>query len=139
MSRGRIGWAAEAADDPEIIARISESLDLIEATVSGSLSERFEYAENLSRRFSADRQGVFAELDLWQAWWRDALLIGQNKRELVVNSSREATLSSVADENSMEAVLASLKAIRRTIFLLERNVSPRLALENMMMKIPVMS
>lgn len=139
LSGGRIGWAIEAADDPAIIARISEALDLIEETIKGPLVERFDYAESLSRRFSADRQGVFAELDLWQSWWRDVLLIGQNKRELVVNSSREETLTSVADQNSTEAVSASLKAIRRTAFLLERNVSPRLALESMMMKLPAVS
>ncbi len=139
LSGGRIGWAIEAADDPAIITRISETLDLIEATVKGSLAERFDYSESLSRRFSADRQGVFAELDLWQSWWRDVLLIGQSKPELVVNSSRKETLTSVADENSIEAISESLKAIRRTAFLLDRNVAPRLALESMMMKLPVVS
>ncbi len=139
LSGGRIGWAIEAADDPAIITRIAEALDLIEATVKGPLAERFDYSESLARRFSADRQGVFTELDLWQSWWRDVLLIGQRKHELVVNSSRKETLTSVADQNSIEEVSASLRAIRRTVFLLERNVSPRLALESMMMKLPVVS
>lgn len=136
LSGGRIGWAIEAADDPAIIAHISEALDLIEGTINGPLVERFGYAERLAQRFSADRQGVFDELDLWQSWWRDVLLIVQDKRELVVNSSRKDTLISVADENSTDTALESLKAIRRTVFLLERNVSPRLALEGMMMKLP---
>ena len=138
LSGGRIGWAIEAADDPAIIARISEALDLIEATVKGSLVDRFDYSESLARRFSADRQGVFEELDLWQWWWRDVLLIGQGKRDLVVNSSRIEALDSVADENSIQSVSASLKAIRRTASLLDKNVSPRLALEGMMMNLPVM-
>lgn len=136
LSGGRVGWAVEAADDPTIISGIAESMDGIEAAVNGSLTDRFDYAERLSGRFSADRQGVFAELDLWQSWWRDVLLIGQDKNELVVNTSRREALTSVSGRIPVESVAAALKAIRRTMFLLERNVSPRLALEGMMMKLP---
>ncbi len=139
LSGGKVGWAVEAADDPTIISRIAESMDGIEATVNGGLTDRFDYAERLSGRFSADRQGVYAELDLWQSWWRDVLLIGQEKDELVVNTSRKEALASVSGRIPVESVAATLKAIRRTVFLLERNVSPRLALEGMMMNLPAMS
>ena len=139
LSGGRVGWAISAADDPAIITRITESMDIIEATVGGSLTDRFDYAERLAARFSGDRQSVFAELDLWQSWWRDALLTGQNKGELVVNVSRKDAFASVSGQIPVESVVDTLKAIRRTIFLLERNVSPRLALEGMMMKAPTIS
>ena len=119
-----------------MIEKIWEAVDTIESAVSGSLSDRFDYAERLSGRFSADRQGVLEELDLWQSWWRDALLIAQSKRELVVNKSRVESLLSVSGRISPESVVSSLKAIRRTVFLLERNVSPRLAIEGMMMQLP---
>ena len=136
LSGGRMGWAIEAADDPTVISGIAESMDAIEAAVNGSLTDRFDYAERLSGRFSADRQSVFAELDLWQSWWRDVLLIGQSKDDLVVNASRKEALASVSGQIGVESVAGALKAIRRTVFLLERNVSPRLALEGMMMKLP---
>ena len=138
LSGGRIGWAVEAAADPAIISRIAETMDTIEATVHGSLTDRFEYAERLSARFSADRQNVFAELDLWLSWWRDVLLTGQNKHELIVNVSRQETLDSVSAQIPVELVAAALKSIRRTAFLLERNVSPRLAIEGMVMNLPSM-
>ena len=136
LSGGRIGWAIEAAENPRIIDGIWETMDAIESAVSGSLSDRFDYAERLSGRFSADRQGVLEELSLWQSWWRDALLIAQSKSELVVNKSRLESLLSVSERISPESVVSSLKAIRRTVFLLERNVSPRLAIEGMMMQMP---
>ena len=138
LSGGRIGWAVDAAADHAIIDRIAETMDTIEAAVLGSLTDRFEYAERLSARFSADRQGVFSELDLWLSWWRDALLIGQSKHELVVNVSRQETLTSVTERIPVESVAAALKSIRRTAFLLERNVSPRLAIEGMVMNLPSM-
>ena len=136
LSGGRIGWAIEAAENPRIIDRIWETMDTIESAVNGSLSDRFDYAERLSGRFSADRQGVLEELSLWQSLWRDALLIAQSKSELVVNKSRLESLLSVSERISPESVVSSLKAIRRTVFLLERNVSPRLAIEGMMMQLP---
>ena len=136
LSGGRIGWAIEAAANPRVIEKIWEAMDAIESAVNGSLSDRFDYAERLSGRFSADRQGVLEELDLWQSWWRDALLIAQSKGELVVNKSRLESLLSVSDQISPESVVSSLKAIRRTVFLLERNVSSRLAIEGMMMQLP---
>ncbi|MXY22810.1 MAG: DNA polymerase III subunit [Dehalococcoidia bacterium] len=138
LSGGRIGWAIEAAESPRIIDEIWETMDSIEGTVNGSLSDRFDYAERLSGRFSADRQGVLEELNLWQSWWRDALLIAQSKNELVVNKSRMESLLSISERISAESVVSSLKAIRRTAFLLERNVSPRLAVEGMMMQLPSM-
>ena len=136
LSGGRIGWAIEAAENPGIIDGIWEAMDTIEGTVNGSLSDRFDYAERLAGRFSRDRQGVLEELGLWQSWWRDALLIAQSKSELVVNKPRLEALLSIADRISTESVVSSLKAIRRTVFLLERNVSPRLAIEGMMMRLP---
>ena len=139
LSGGRIGWAIEAAESPRIIDGIWETMDTIESAVNGSLSDRFDYAERLSGRFSADRQGVLEELNLWQSWWRDALLIAQSKNELVVNKSRLESLLSVSERISPESAVSSLKAIRRTAFLLERNVSPRLAIEGMMMQLPSMA
>lgn len=139
LSGGRVGWAIEAADDPTIISRIAESMDGIEAAVKGSLTDKFDYAERLSGRFSSDRQGVIAELDLWQSWWQDVLLIGQDKDEFVVNTSRKEALASVSGQIPTEAVAAALKAIRRAVFLLERNVAPRLAIEGMMMNLPSVS
>ena len=136
LSGGRIGWAIEAWENPRVIDGIWETMDAIESTVNGSLTDRFDYAERLAGRFSRDRQGVLEELGLWQSWWRDALLIAQDKRELVVNKSRLESLLSVSDWISPESVVSSLKAIRRTVFLLERNVSPRLAIEGMMMRLP---
>ena len=136
LSGGRLGWAIEASDDPSIIERIVESMDAIESAIGGSLTDRFDYAERLASRFSSDRQGVFSEMELWQSWWRDALLLGYGKDDLIVNSSRKDALSSASDQFPVESIAVALKAIRRASFLLDRNVAPRLAIEGMMMKLP---
>ena len=136
MARGRVGWAVGAVEDPSAIDRVSETLDAIEAAIADSLSGRFEYAERLAGRFSGDREGVFGELDLWLGWWRDAMLTGQGKPELVSNVSRRETLDAAAARFSPETTAAAIRTIMRTAHLLERNVSPRLAAESMMLGLP---
>ena len=136
MARGRVGWAVDAVEDPSAIERVSDTLDEIEAAIADSLSGRFEYAERLAGRFSNDREGVFGELDLWLGWWRDAMLTGQGKPELVSNVSRRETVSAAAERFSSETIAAAIRTIMRTAHLLERNVSPRLATESMMLGLP---
>ena len=136
MAAGRVGWAVEAADDPSLTERVSETLDAIEAAMADSLSGRFEYAERLAGRFSADREGVFGELDLWLSWWRDAMLVGQGKPELAAHASRRETVGAAAERFPPETVAAAIRTVARTAYLLERNVAPRLAVESMMLGLP---
>ena len=133
LSSGRIGWAARAADDPRIVERVSDTLDAIEGVVQGSLTSRFEYAEQLAGRFTGDRDAVYAELDLWLSWWRDVLLTSQRKHELVSNVSRAESLADISGRMPASEVGGAIKTVMRTSFLLERNVSPRLAIEGMML------
>lgn len=138
LAAGRIGWAVEAAADPRLLERVSETLDGIETVIGAALADRFDYAERLAGRFSADRESVYDELDLWQSWWRDALLAGQNRTELVANVARLESVSAAADRLPAESVVAAIKAVRRAEFLLRRNVTPRLVIESMALALPTL-
>ena len=136
MAAGRVGWAVEAVEDPSLTERVSETLDEIESVVADTLSGRFDYAERLAGRFSNDREGVFAELDLWLGWWRDVMLVKHGKPELASNASRSETISAAAERCAPENVAAAIRTIAHTAYLLERNVAPRLAVEDMMLGLP---
>ncbi len=135
-SSGRVGWAVEAARDPGLMERVRQAIDTIDQFTRGSLTDRFEYAQQLSGRFSANREAVFADLDLWQSWWRDVLLTGHQRSELVSNVAKRESLEEISAKLSVEDAAAAVAAVRRAVFLLERNVSPRLALEDMMLALP---
>ena len=136
LASGRAGWAVQAAEDPDMLKRVSNVLDEVESVVSSPLTERFDYAASLADRFPRDRRSVYSDLELWLSWWRDILLIGQEKPELVSNVARIESLSQAADRLSPTSVTNAIRTVMRTTFLLERNVSPRLALEGMMLKLP---
>ena len=135
-SSGRIGWAVEAARDSGLLDRVRQTIDTIDGFTRGSLTDRFEYAQQLAGRFSANREAVFADLDLWQSWWRDILMTGHDRSELVANVAKRDSLEDISAKLSVEDAAAAIAAVRRAAFLLERNVSPRLALEAMMLALP---
>ena len=135
-SSGKVGWAVEAARDSGLLERVRQTVDTIDEFTRGSLTDRFEYAQQLAGRFSANRETVFADLDLWQSWWRDILLTGHKRSELVSNVAKRDSLEEISAKLSVDEAAAAVDAVRRAVFLLERNVSPRLALEAMMLALP---
>ncbi len=136
IAAGRVGWAARAADDPAMLERVSETLDAIESVVRSPLAERFEYAEALASRFSADRKDVYDELDLWLSWWRDVLLVSHSRAELASSATRLESLGRVADSLPPASIAAAVATVMRAASHLRRNVTPRLALEGMMLDLP---
>ena len=136
---GRFGWAVRAADDPDLLDQVSDLLDGIETVAGSPLTDRFDYAASLAGRFPNDRKSVYAELELWLSWWRDVLLTGQHRHELVSNVSRLESLTAAAAAVPTPVVAAAIRTIMRTSFLLERNVTPRLALEAMMLSLPALN
>ncbi len=136
MSGGKLGWAINAFEDPEILDRRASQLDTVEVTLRQSLEGRFGYAERLGTSFTRNRDDVLAELGLMVEWWRDVLVVSQGKTDLVTNLSRLDTLKIVANSLSTESVAAAIKTIQATMSHLERNANPRLALDNLMLELP---
>ena len=136
LSGGRLGWALQAAAEPQMLARRSERLDEIESTLSGGLDDKFAYAENQAAAFSRSRNAVYEELQLWLNWWRDVLVIREGNDDLAVNLSRLDALNSAASECTSAQVVAAIRAIQETTAMLESNVNPRLCIEGMMLRMP---
>lgn len=136
LSMGRPGWALQAAQDPQLLAAHAERLDEIQEAISGGLQERFAYAERQAAAFGKSRAAVYADLDLWLLWWRDALVIGQGNADLVINLARMDALQTAAQACSASQVVGAIRAAQETIAMLESNVNPRLALEGMMLRLP---
>ena len=136
LASGRVGWAVRAVEDTDMLKRVSDVLDEVETVIRSPLTERFDYAAGLADRFSGDRRSVYSDLELWLSWWRDVLLVGQKKPDLVSNVARVDSLTQAAERLSPDSVTGAIRTVMRTSFLLERNVSPRLALEDMMLKLP---
>jgi len=137
LSGGRPGKAIQLMKDPALREALDERLETIERLIRTGLEERFEYANDWAGRFSRERESMLSELDLWLEWWRDVLLASQGMQKSVVHLSRLEIITETAQTISLSQSVAAIGAISDAWRNLERNVNPRLALENLMLAIPL--
>jgi DNA polymerase-3 subunit delta' len=157
---GAAGRAIAALRDPDFDARRAAMLDLAQEVVTGGLVDRFAVAEKLAdaharrERPKADEGGepvaasmpadgrprsradVFATLDLWAEWWRDLLLVTAGTNAQIVNIDRADVLQDTAAALGIDQAATGVEALRQARRDLEQNVSPRLALEALMLRLP---
>lgn len=136
LSRGRIGWAYRAATDVDFLANVRDSIDAIETAVTGTLEDKFKHSRNLSSRFRRDRRIGHLDIDHMLTWWRDVLLVTSGIEEEVINISRLDTLRSMAASLNPSEVASTIKYVRSALRNLEKNVSPGLVYDNLMLKLP---
>ena len=137
LSRGRPGWAITAAGDSALLEQRSERLESLRVVLDGDYEERFSYAARLAAGFSRKRQGVFEVLDTWTAFWRDLMLIKLGLKETVSNTDIEAELAQRADGYSLEEIRDTINSILQTEQGLRSNANARLALEVLMLQMPL--
>ena len=137
LAQGRLGWAVAALEDEKLLIDRERIVDDIESAMAGGLTERFAYAASLGARFSRDPQAVRATLELWRDWWRDLLLTAAGQEELVADTERLDTLRSQAAQYGVGGAVQALTAIADGRRHLEEHASPTLALEAMLLELPV--
>ena len=133
LSQGRPGWAVTVASSPAALERLDERLGAIEEVVKGGHEVRFAYAANLATSFGRDRESARQELAVWLAWWRDVLLVKEGTPKFVTHLSRMKTLQAVADALTSAQIAQGISGVQETVDYLDRNVNPRLALEELML------
>ncbi len=132
LSGGRLGWAVNAlAGDGELTFR-DLALDDLERVLTESRVGRFQRAETMAKR----KDDLRETLILWQAFWRDVVLIASESRVPPVNRDRRATLNRLAREIGLEEAQAALRATRAALDDLGKNVNTRLSLEVMLLDYP---
>lgn len=136
-SAGRVGWALQMLDMPEVFAACRAQLDTLVSLVSQPRSVRFHWAEERAKEYRGGDQGsVFDALDLWQRWWRDVLLTMAGCPEYVSYIDRHIELAQAASMYAMSEVYAFITRLTMTVQQLRENVNPQLALENIMLHLP---
>jgi len=137
LSRGRLGWAVQALEDPQVLRRRGESLEALRRLMGAGLLERFAFAESQERIWRQGKAALVLEmLQYWQEWWRDLFLVGQGCTDLVVNRDQVEALESAGRRISPASALAFLYALRATQERLQEQVNPRLALEELLLQLP---
>ena len=132
LSAGRIGWALDASRSPTLLSRRQRELDSLLRALPAGRVERLTLAQSLGRDPRASRE----TLELWAAWWRDLLLLSGRGDGPVVNVDRLPELRSLARPERLAQVWNALRSLQTAAAQIEDNVSPRLALEGLLLKLP---
>lgn len=139
-SAGRAGWALRMADAPEELAARRSQLDMLVALASQPRGAGFQWAEERAREYrGGDQAAVFAALDLWQSWWRDVMLSAAGCSDLVAHVDRRDELARAAARYPLADIHAFLARLAVAAQQLRENVNPQLALENVVLHLPVES
>ena len=131
LSGGRIGWAIQLGSEPELWQVHEQRVEQIQELVQQDIVERMVYAEKL-----AAHPDVEATLREWLFWWRDVLLVQQDCHDLIINIDRAEAIQRLAQTTNPGDVRRFVEAIMETAGYLRRNVSKRLAIEALLLKVP---
>ena len=136
ICRGEIGWAISALTDEKLLRERLDNLAGLVEIAGFEINERFAFAAQLATQFTKDREQAEDLLSLWLTWWRDLLLIKNERADFITNIDQIELLRSRARYYSLAQIRTVIKAIQETMRALEQNANPRLALEVLMLNIP---
>ena len=136
LSGGRIGWALEAAKDPQKVSDYTDEAGRMASLLEEGLEERFAYAAELAAIFPRNREGAIGSLKASLSWWRDLLLVQKGGNEFVSNAQAREELDSCSKWISSPQVVEAIRRTQDTMECLEANVNPQLALEVLLLSLP---
>ncbi|MFV9505084.1 MAG: DNA polymerase III subunit delta' [Oscillochloridaceae bacterium umkhey_bin13] len=136
-SGGRIGWALSMRDQPEQLAQRDEQLAALIELPGQGRGAAMRWAEQWAKTYRAGEQDeVFAQLALWQGWWRDVILTAAGCPEAVANPDRRNELSTAAQRHGLPAAYAFATRLGQAAQQLRENGNPQLVLENLALHLP---
>ncbi len=135
LSRGCLGWALLALDDPQMLDQRDADIERMREAVDAGLDAKFSYANEVATLFSSNRAAARELLSLWLRWWRDLLLVKEGAEDFLQNADRADALRTHAATLTTPQVASFIRRILNTMAALDANVSPRLAMETLMLNV----
>ena len=137
LSRGCMGWAIGALEDPQILEQRQADLEKLQETLKAGLETRFTYANEVATLFGKDREAAKDLLSLWLRWWRDLLLIKEGADVFLHNADHEESLKNQASGLNTVEILKFINCLIQTMSNLDSNANPRLTMEVLMLNLPI--
>lgn len=137
LSRGCLGWAITASKTPDAVQDLNVQLNQLKTICESGVAGRLAYAAEVATLFSKDREAGRQTLYLWLRWWRDLLLIKEGADSHIHILERALELQVLASALNTTQVVDFIKRLLAALESLDQNANPRLALENLMINLPL--
>jgi DNA polymerase-3 subunit delta' len=138
LSGGRPGWARVAAATPGLLAEHDARVERVAGLLDLAPTARVAAVPRLLDRstFNENREVAAEVLDVLLQWTRDLLMIVEGLPNLVVATRHFERLEGQAARLSRESLRQAVGLIRQAALDVERNVTPRLVLETLLLRLP---
>lgn len=137
LSGGRPGWALLAEPEEPLRQQRQRALEDLSVSLRRSFRERLGLAERIAASYAKDPNLVLDLLALWQLWWWDVYLLQEGCADLITNVDQDQVLRETAGRVSPVRVRDYLARLALASQRLLQNVSPRLAVEALLVAAPV--
>jgi DNA polymerase-3 subunit delta' len=134
LAQGRIGWAVDAAQHPELERARSETLKRLILLTAASRDERLRAAGTLATDTDAAREVV----ELWVSWWRDVVLAACGARHLAAAGEARAEALRQGHALGVERAHGFLTALVEARETMEANANPLLTIETLLLGLPAL-
>jgi DNA polymerase-3 subunit delta' len=132
LAHGRIGWAIEAAQNPELERARAALLARLVALTPASRDERLRAAGTLA----TDADAARAVVDLWLVWWRDVVLAAGGARHLAATGEVRTEAERQGRALGVERAQGFLRALVAAGEALEANANAQLTIETLLLDLP---
>jgi DNA polymerase-3 subunit delta' len=132
ISGGRPGLAFRFIQQPERLEQRAVWLNELERLLHAHLVERFSEAEALAK----DKENLRNILLVWLSYWRDVTLKSAGAAAPLTNLDRLEAISALGDRLDLPSAGRMAVTLERAVDLLDRNINPRLVMENLMLDMP---
>jgi DNA polymerase-3 subunit delta' len=133
ISGGRPGYAIQLYHNQEQVLQRQTWLDDHQELLSANRVRRFEYAETLAK----DKIQLRESLQVWIGLWRDVLLRAAGANLAVMNPDRTGEIDQMAADFGLDTARRTISAIEKTLEMVDGNVNARLAMEVLMLDLPI--
>lgn len=137
LSHGCPGWAFAVAADDSLLQQRDEEVKKLLHVITASYEERLAYVAQLAAQFSHNRGTVYDILNLWLDFWRDLMLVKLDSHDIITSVDLRDEFVRMAGGYRLAQITSFIKSIQAAAEQLRQNANPRLALEVLMLDIPV--
>ena len=139
LARGRPGWLQSNLRDGDPVTLRAAQIDDAVRIADASRADRLAWSEQLVGRGASPQTVANLELilDAWTDWWRDLWLAQTNQTEALIHISQRDRVGEIAALYDQQELSQFLEQIQRTRALIQTGVNARLALDVLLLNIPV--
>ena len=139
LARGRPGWLQSNLRDGDPVTLRTAQIDDAVRIANADRAERLAWSEQVVGRGASPQTIANLELilDAWTDWWRDLWLTQTNQIGALIHISQRDRIGQLAALYDQQELSQFLEQVQRTRALIQKGVNARLALDVLLLNIPV--